>query len=96
MHSMHAIEEHSIVYRNRDRALMNESRLARMKACRNEGAVMYDPFIMHAGAAINRGEEERFRRMFVSFVDLDIPKEELEQLNVISYRKPSFRGFVPI
>lgn len=89
-------EQHSIVYRNRDRALVNESRLARMKVCRNEGAVMFDPFIMHAGAALNRGEEERFCRMFVSFVDLDIPREELEQLNVANYRKASFRGFIPI
>ncbi len=86
-------EEHRVLYRNKERCKMNVERLQRMRACENEGAVMYDAYIMHAGAP-NATAEECFDRLFVTFIDAALEPHELDHLNEISFLKPSFREYV--
>ena len=86
------LEEHCVMYRNNQRVLMEQMRMQRMHACSNKGAVMYDAYVMHAGSP-NMSDEESFDRIFISFIDVALDKEELDQLNEISFIKPSFRNY---
>ena len=88
-------EQHVVLYRNKDRYKMEKERLQRMRACENEGAVMYDAYIMHAGAP-NPKEEECFDRLFITFIDAALESDELDHLNQISFLKPSFRKYVDL
>lgn len=84
-------EEHKVIYRNEHFEADRKERRARMTKSPNS-AVLFDAFIMHAGAETYGPD---YNRVFVSFIDLNLPNEEIEQLNQISFCKKNVK-YLPV
>jgi hypothetical protein len=86
------LEEHVVLYRNAQRQKSEAERLSRMRSCPNDGAVIYDAYIMHAGVA-NTGTEESMDQVFITFVETAVERDDAEALNYSNFQRPSKRCY---
>ena len=84
-------DQHKVIYRSVDREKELKEKKKFMIQSQNS-AIVYDAFILHAGAETHVANDNQ---VFVSFVDMNLFDDELEQLNDVSFRKKTAK-YIPI